>query len=101
MAAATARITLRNVPEAGEPFRNSVGIVFVEALAALQHHHQPDGLGVIGGETAYQLLNCSGREAFGSFFRCHAEVIVASSRNCRRRDGRLPLRIQGRFGGAG
>ncbi len=50
---------------------------FVEHLVAIQKQYHPDGLGVIGGETAYHFLNrlgVRGLEVFGS----HAEVIASS-----------------------
>jgi uncharacterized protein YgbK (DUF1537 family) len=71
-----ARIMPGDAPESGEP-SGTLLESFVEALATLQKQHQPDGLGVIGGETAYQLLRRLGARRL-EVFECRAEVIASS-----------------------
>jgi uncharacterized protein YgbK (DUF1537 family) len=51
--------------------------LFVEALASLRERLQADGLAVIGGETAYQLLHRLGAKRLYVFER-QAEVIASS-----------------------
>lgn len=50
---------------------------FVEALASLWEELNPDGLGVVGGETAYQLLRRLGAREL-EVFESEAEVIAVS-----------------------
>jgi len=70
------RILPGDAPEAGE-LSGTLLESFVDALAALREQVNPDGLGVIGGETAYQLLNRLGARRL-EVFECQAEVIASS-----------------------
>ena len=70
------RILPGAAPESGE-LSGTLLESFVDALAALQEQLNPDGLAVIGGETAYQLLNRLGARRL-DVFESQAEVIASS-----------------------
>jgi uncharacterized protein YgbK (DUF1537 family) len=70
------RILPGEAPETGE-LSGTLLASFIDALAALQGELNPDGLGVMGGETAYQLLRRLGARRL-DVFNCQAEVIASS-----------------------
>jgi uncharacterized protein YgbK (DUF1537 family) len=70
------RILPGEAPENGEP-SGTLLESFVDGLATLREQVNPDGLAVIGGETAYQLLNRLGARRL-DVFNCQAEVIASS-----------------------
>jgi uncharacterized protein YgbK (DUF1537 family) len=74
------RLAVRILPSNGQVTDRPLGKLlesFVEALMALQKNFDPDGVGIIGGETAYQLLKALGARGL-EVFGCHAEVIASS-----------------------